>query len=137
MIFYDFYRIIVQSMNIVRREENVCHAITSNSFWDSIFMICTCTCIIHTFIIHVYRFIYICLAMRVIANDRVFSDLWCCVVVVFAFASPCTGAKYTRHQPPTATPVLLSSRVVGPYLRMRVPPPSVRTNEYRKCHAKK
>lgn len=51
------------------------------------------------------------------------------VVVVFAFASPCTGAKYTRHQPPTATPVLLSSRVVGPYLRTRVPPPFVWTNE--------
>lgn len=107
--------------------------------------ICTCTCI-HTFIIHVYRFIYtyICLAMRVIADDRVLSDLWCCCCCCFCFCLTLHGGEIhstpaTNHQPPH----LCYYRLVlwGLIYERRVPPPFVRTNErtneYRKCHAKK
>jgi len=99
---------------------------------------------IHLLYIHVYRFlyiicvyyiyIYICLAMRVM----VVYFLTCgVVVVVFAFASPCTGAKYTPHPPPTTTnrhhtcATIVSCVLWGPYLRTppRTPPPP--SYEYR------
>jgi len=64
------------------------------------------------------------------------------VVVVFAFASPCTGAKYILHPPPTTnrhTCATIVSCCGALSTNARTTPlrTNERTNEYRKCHAKK
>jgi len=83
-----------------------------------------------------YRFsyAYICLAMRVIANDRVFSDLWCCCCCCFCFCLTLHGGEIystpaTNHQPPH----LCYYRLVlwGPiYERAYHPPSYERTNKW-------
>lgn len=70
--------------------------------------------------------------MRVIADDRVFSDLWCCCCCCFCFCLTLHGGEIhstpaTNHQPPH----LCYYRLVlwGLIYERRVPPPFVRTNE--------
>lgn len=95
-------------------------------------MICICIRIIHTFIIHVYRDLYTYILSRVIADNRVSSDLWCCCCCCFCFCLTLHGGEIhstpatNHHQPPHLCRYYRLVCCVGPYLRTRVHLPFVR-----------